>query len=266
MNGDFLKLDRKKYIKHINDKDQIMNMRKVLDKIEIVLDKHSVQSTDFMNPYERRLARTILNQFTDIEYEELGGLDEAERKVILIYPDYFQYDNKEVPIDFLTIEVSLSNPSHRDFLGGILSLGINRDKIGDILIHEGYAQVVVKKEISSFIFMNLDRIGKEKVKVDQIPLEKLKLGHIEYKNIWTTIASLRLDVVISSALNLSRKDSQALIQSKKVKVNWEPIDKVSRDIEEGDIVSVKGYGRFILNSIIGISKKGRTRVQIKLLK
>ncbi|WP_236915778.1 YlmH family RNA-binding protein [Clostridium sp. Cult2] len=261
-----MRLDRDKLLNHIIDEEQILNMRKVLDQIEIVINRHTIGSTDFMNPYERRLAQSVLNRFMDISYKELGGIDEAERKVILIYPEYFQYQDIESPIKSLMIEGNIGNLSHRDFLGGILNLGINREKIGDILIHEDNVQVVVKNEISDYILISLTKIGRERVKVKEIPLRELKQGHIEYMDIFATVSSLRLDALISSAWNLSRSKSQELIESKRVKVNWEPIERVSKDIGEGDIISAKGYGRFILNSIKGISKRGRVRVELRLLK
>ncbi|NMB27602.1 MAG: RNA-binding protein [Tissierellia bacterium] len=261
-----LRLDKERYMEHIRDKDQIMNMRRVLDKIEIVLEKHIIQSTDFMDPYERKLARSILNQFTEISYRESGGFKEAERKIILIYPDYYQYDDISIPISSLVVEGYIDRLSHRDFLGGILSLGINREKIGDILIHESCVQIIVKNEIFEFVLINLKRVGKERVDVKQIPLEDLELGKIDYKDIWTTIPSLRLDALISSGLNLSRNESQRLIESRKVKVNWEPIERVFKDVKEGDMISAKGYGRFILDIIEGISRKGRIKVKLRLLK
>lgn len=261
-----LKIDKEKYIEHINDKEQIINMRKVLDKVEIALNKHSLQSTDFMDPYERKLAKSILNRFQDIEYKELGGIDVAERKVISVYPDYLQYKFEENPIKSLMIEGYTSNFSHRDFLGAILNLGIIRGKVGDILIHEGYTQIVVKKEISSYILNNLEKVANENVIIKEIPLDDLKPPNVEYKYKKATISSLRLDVLISSTWNLSRKDSQRIVESGRVKVNWEPIDKASKEIDEGDVISTKGYGRFILSSIEGTSKKGKIKVELKLLK
>lgn len=262
----YLKLDKDKFISHIVDNEQIMNMRRVLDKIQIVLNSHRIQSTDFLDPYERKLAKSILNRFPEIDYYEIGGLDEGERKVILIHPDYYQLDEGDIPIDSLMIYDYVGEFSHRDFLGSILNLGINREKIGDILIHENYAQVVVKEEICNFIMFSLERVGKEKVKVKQIPLKALKQGNIEYKDIYITVPSLRLDALMSGGLNLSRDDSQKLIKSNKVKVNWEPIDKVAKEISEGDVISTRGYGRFVVNSIEGISRKGRIRIIIRLLK
>lgn len=261
-----LKLDKEKYLVHVKDKNQILNMRKLLDKVEIVLNKSLIQTTDFLDPYERRLSKSILNRFLDIEYEEVGGIDEAERKIIIIFPPYIQIEDINNYINALSIEVDNVNLSHRDFLGGILNLGINRSKVGDILIHEGYAQTVVKREISDYILANLTKIGKHKVKVKEIHLDSLKKAEVDYLIRKTTLSSLRLDVLISGALNLSRSISQKLISSGRVKVNWEPIDKTAKDIEEGDIISVKGFGRFILNSIEGTSKKGRIKVELKLLK
>ncbi|HSH36239.1 RNA-binding protein [Schnuerera sp.] len=261
-----LRLDKEKLLAHIVDEKQILNMRRVLDQIEIVINKHTIGVTDFMDPYERKLAESILNRFMDISYSEIGGIEKAERKVILIYPEYMKHQDIKSPISSLMINGNIKNLSHRDFLGGILNLGINREKIGDILIHEDNVQVVVKNEIFDYILISLMKIGKENVKVKEIPLEKLRKGILEYEDIYTTVSSLRLDALISGAWNLSRKDGQRLVESKKVKVNWEPIDRVFKDIEEGDIISAKGYGRFILNSINGISKKGRVRVKLRLLK
>lgn len=259
-----LKLDKEKYLDHIKDKDQILNMRKLMDKIEIALNKSLVQVTDFLDPYERRLSQSILNRFMDIEYEEVGGLEEAERKIIVIHPPYIPIEGTDY-IAALSIESKDEDLSHRDFLGGILNLGINRSKVGDILIHEGSAQAMVKRKVADYILTNLTRIGKQKVTVSEIPLTSLKEAQVEYSIKRTTLSSLRLDVLISGALNLSRSDSQRLVTTGRVKVNWEPIDKISKDVKEGDIISVKGFGRFILSSIEGTSKKGRIKAELKLL-
>ncbi|QQY80852.1 RNA-binding protein [Keratinibaculum paraultunense] len=260
-----LNLDKDKLVSHIKDKNQIMNMCRILDKIEIVMNTHKIQSTDFYDPYERRLAQSILNHFQEITYCELGGLEEAERKVFVIYPDYYQFKQEDIPICGFMIYDYVGRYSHRDFLGSILSLGINREKVGDILIHKNYTQIIVKNEISDYIFISLERIGNEKIKVMQIPLTDIKKGNVNYKEIYITVSSLRLDALISGSWNLSRQDSQKLIKRNNVKVNWEPIDKVYREVSKGDIVSVKGYGRFILDSIKGFSRKGRIRIKIRLL-
>lgn len=260
-----LKLDKEKYIIHMKGRSQIINTRRVLDKIEIVLNRHTIESTDFMDPYERKLAKSILSQFMDISYKEFGGLDNSERKTIVIYPDYYRHEDIQTPIESLMLKGYIDNLTHRDFLGAILNLGINRDKVGDILIHRSHAQLVVKSEIANFISMNLERIGRERIKVSKIKLSDIQPGEIDYKEKFKTVSSLRLDVIISSVLNISRNDSKKIILTERVKVNWEPIDRIFKELEEGDMISVKGYGRFKLQSIEGISRKGKPQIKFRLL-
>lgn len=261
-----LKLNKHKYISNIHDKNQIVNIRRLLDKIEIVYNRHIIQSTDFLDPYERRIAISILNQFQEINYSEFGGIKEAERKVISIYPHYYEYNNGDSGINALMIYDYIGKFSHRDFLGSVLALGINREKIGDILIHGSYAQIIVKKEISDFILISLKKVGRENVKIKEISADTLIPVEVKYKEIITTVSSLRLDGIISSVLNISRNESQKLIEQGFVKVNWEKITKTHKEIEEGDMVSARGYGRFVLYLILGKTKKDRLRINIKLLK
>jgi RNA-binding protein YlmH len=260
-----MKIDKDKYISHIKDNERIIEMRRILDKVEIVINNHTVESTDFLDPYGRLLAKSILNRFMDIGYREEGGLVETERQVISIYPDYYLSSNIDVSIMALQLKTDLEDLSHRDFLGAILKLGINRTKIGDILIQEEYADIIVKREIADFILLNLERVGSKKVSITEKPLEQLTPSKVDYNEINKTLSSYRLDVYVSATYNLSRQESMSIIKSGNVKVNWEPIDKVSKELEEGDIVSIRGYGRSILHSIEGMSKKGRIKAVIRIL-
>lgn len=259
-------IDKEKYIVNLQDKEKAITIRRLLDKIEIVLNRHTLQTTDFLDPYERRLARSILNQFRDIDYSEIGGLEDAERKIILIYPDYYVLGADDIDLNYLHIYDYAGAFDHRDFLGSILSLGIIREKIGDILIHSDYGQIVVKREISDFILINLHKIGRENVKVKEISSHDLAPMDIEYEERITTVSSLRLDGVLSSVLNLSRNESQKLVQMEYVKVNWEKITRSHWEIEGKDMVSVRGHGRFIVSEILGKTRKGRLRICAKLLK
>ena len=128
--------DKEKYISHINDPAQILNMRKIIDKIEIVYNTHKIQNTNFLNPYECQLAKSILNRFDKVSYVEDGGFTEAERKIINIFPEYQSFDLDESPITPFAITGNINGLKHSDFLGAILNLGIRREKVGDILIHE----------------------------------------------------------------------------------------------------------------------------------
>lgn len=261
-------LDKNKYIEHINDSDQILTMRKILDKVERTLKNHAAQHTDFLDPYQRRLSYSFLNRIQDINFDEEGGYKEAERKTIDIYPSYKSKHDIDSAISAVRVDGSFkfSDLNHRDYLGAILSLGIKREKIGDILIHDDYGQIVLHKEIIDYIIYNFKNIGKEPIKLKEISIHEVSKGIEKYREIAATISSLRLDAVLSSACNVPRAKSSSLIRSLHVKVNWQPINQPSYEVYEGDVISAKGFGRIILHKVMGISKKGRIKIIIRILK
>lgn len=241
-------------------------MRRIIDKIELVLKNHYTETTDFLDPYERVLAKSIINKFPDIRYFENGGIIESERKVIIICNDYIDnIDDIDLNITVLRITGDLEDVSHKDYLGAIISLGIKRTKIGDILVHKDYTDIIVKNEISDFILFNLEKVGNKKIFIEARSLESLSPVKASYKELNKILSSLRLDVYISAAYNLSRQESMNIIKSGSVKINWEPIDKPAKDLEAGDVISVKGYGRSVLHSIEGISKKNKIKTSIRIL-
>lgn len=258
-------IDKDRYTAHIKDPEKIITMRRIIDKIEIVLNSHSCQSTDFLDPYERHLAKSILNRFSEISYRERGGICEAERQIIDIFPYYLHSSDLPENLSAIRIDGNLEGLTHKDFLGTILSLGIIRDKIGDILVHQDFADILVKREIEDFILLNLERVRNQKIISGKINFESLMPVEPLYKEISKTLSSYRLDVFISATYNLSRQESMELIKRDYVKVNWEPIDKPSKELEVGDLISLRGYGRSILHSIHGLSKKGRVKAIIRII-
>ncbi|MDR7856405.1 YlmH/Sll1252 family protein [Tissierella sp.] len=258
-----MKINKEKYVSHIKDYNKIIDMRRIIDKIELVLNNHYTETTDFLDPYERLLAKSILNRFPDIKYFEKGGNPESERQIIIICNNYT--DNIDLNITVLRITGDLENLSHKDFLGAILNLGIKRSKIGDILVHKDYTDIIVKKDISDFILFNLEKVANKKIFITEEPLESLSPVEPSYKELNKTLSSLRLDVYISATYNLSRQESMNIIKSGYVKVNWEPVDKPAKELEAGDTISIKGYGRSILYSIEGLSKKDKIRTSIRIL-
>lgn len=260
-----MKIDKEKYISHIKDQDKIIDMRRIIDKIEVVLSNHSNEFTDFLDPYERSLAKSILNRFMGINYLEDGGIKDVERQVIAIYPDYLDENSIELSITALRIIGDFEGLSHKDFLGAILNLGIKRSKIGDILVHDGYTDIIVKKEIADFILFNLAKVANRKVHVEEKSLGYITPVEILYKEMNKVLSSYRLDVYISASYNLSRQESMNIIKSGSVKVNWESIDKPAKELEVGDIISIKGYGRSILHSVEGLSNKGKIRTTIRII-
>ncbi|WP_243096826.1 RNA-binding protein [Thermohalobacter berrensis] len=243
-------------------------MRKVLDKVEKTLITHTVEFTDFLDPYQRRLCYSFLNRFMEVNYHEEGGLEGAERKIIVIYPHYMDKSYLESYIGAIRLDGSFrfNDLNHRDYLGAILGLGIKREKIGDILVHEKYTQVILHKDIIDYVILNLKKIGKEPVKVKEIKLHEINRPSEKFKEIIRTVASLRIDSLLSAAYGISRSGSLSYIKNGRVKLNWQPIDTASYKANEGDMISVRGKGRFKLYKVLGETRKGRQRVAIKIFK
>ena len=258
-------IDKEYYTSHIQDGEKLIKMRRILDKIEIVINNHIVQSTDFLDPYEVYLGKSILNRFHEINYIEYGGYNNSERKIIVIFPSYLELESPEAYLSCIKAEGDLENLSHKDYLGALLNLGIKREKVGDILVHSDHGCIIVKEEIGDFVLYNLEKIGNKNVSTMNLSFAKIEAPPVEYKEIKRFLTSLRIDLVISSAYNISRKDSMDIIKRGFVKINWEPIDKPAREVNEGDVVSVRGYGRFVLYSTEGLSKKGRIMSYIRIL-
>ncbi len=157
------------------------------------------------------------------------------------------------PVKFVTVD-------HRKVLGSLMSLGLKRSKFGDILTQDERIQIVVAKEIADYVRMNLTAVGKATISLLEIPMYELLNVIEEWTEQTITVSSLRLDVVLSSILNVSRQKVQVLIENGLVKVNWKQIEQSSFECKENDVLSVRGYGRSKLHSIEGKTKKEKWRI------
>lgn len=260
-----MKINKDSYISHIKDVDKQIEMRKLLDKIELSRNKHTIEYTDFLDPYERYLAKSILNRFNELKYLEYGGTSNSERKIIIIYPFYYNKSEIEPKLSYLRITGDIEELSHKDYLGGLLGLGINRTKVGDIQVHNNYTDIILKEELGDFLLFNLDKVGNKKIVVSEIYQHSLEDPPMKFKELNKFIQSLRLDAILSITYNISRQDSINMIKSGKVKVNWEEVTKPSKELKVGDVISTQGHGRAVLNSIDGMSKKGRILITVRIL-
>src|SRR5574344_1382646 len=155
-------MDKIKLTSHIKDIDLKNKMFKIIDKANGCLKNYDVRYSDFLNPFEVENAKAILNSDTNLKYSVDGGYDESERKIVFIYPFYMEYEDINDTLRFIQIEgnFKFKSISHKDYLGSLLSLGIKREKIGDIIIHENFCQVIVSHDICDFILMNLEKVAR----------------------------------------------------------------------------------------------------------
>lgn len=260
-------MDKLKLTSHIKDIDLKNKMFKIIDKANGCLKNYDVRYSDFLNPFEIENAKAILNSNQDLKYSIDGGYEESERKIVFIYPFYMEYEDIDEKLRFIQIEgnFKFKSISHKDYLGSLLSLGIKREKIGDIIIHDNFCQVVVTFDICDFILMNLEKVARNNVKLKEISKSEIIYNTPNYKDVNFTVSSSRIDCIVSGLYNISRQESAKLISNEKVQVNYEKITSCSREIKPGSLISVRSKGRAQIINIGDLTKKGKIKVQGKLL-
>jgi len=230
--------------------------------------QYSPKLTDFLDPREQHILRAVIGENDEVKCSFFGGREDTERNRALLFPDYlavepedFQISLFEVdyPQKFVTIE-------HRQVLGTLMSLGLKRGKFGDILIHDGRIQFFAAKEISDYVKLNIESIGRAGVKLVEIPAVQAIHSNELWEDRELTVSSLRLDTIVSGACRLSRQKSLALIQQGVVKVNWTKQENPSFQCAEGDLISVRGFGRTKLKGIEGKTKKDKWKIMIGIQK
>ncbi len=204
---------------------------------------------------------------SDFRFRFWGGFEEAQRKMLCIYEEYAEgYIMDEFPMKCLTFtwrkEYTLS---HRDFLGSLMAMRLKREVIGDIVIDEGTAQIFVTDTAAKLILSTVSKIGKIGVSVTDSKPFMLEIKQ-EFEETGCTVASMRLDCIVAAAAKTSRENAARLIRSEKVSVNHFPILSLSHEVCEGDTVSVRGSGRFILGAVNGTTKKGRIHIILRKYK
>lgn len=259
--------DEEKLLNHLHREEDRMLGSHILDKCEQVLKYHKTQATDFLNPYEVEIALPLIEQIAEINFKKEGGYPRAERKRIVIFPEYLFPDlvEKQIKIYQLNGNFSFQKLTHRDFLGALMGLGLQRKMIGDILVHSESAQIIVAAEIQDIIELKLDKVHQVPVDIKEIEESEIIKPVQHEKEIMTTVASMRLDAVASSGFGDSRNKMSRDIAGEKVKLNWKIESNPAAEVEIGDLISVRGRGRVKVEEQRGISNKGRIKLTLKRL-
>ena len=247
------------------DKDEIMFQKRLIELSRIAYTRGIVTFSDFMNLNELNILHTIPKHQLQSRYETYGGYHLAERQMVAFLPDALYYDYH---YPFQAIEISPVNQrfaeelTHRDYLGAVMNLGIERCKLGDIMIDNGNALMFLRDELVAYITDNLTRIRHTSVQVS-VKHELQAEYEPKYEEIRGTVASVRLDTVLSLAYPLSRSKLTACIESGRVFVNGKLITSNGYRLKEGDIISVRKMGRIIYDGVLSETKKGRYLTSVR---
>ena len=211
----------------------------------------------FLDLREQAEVRRMLSGVPDGSWRLFGGYDEAERAILAICPDYMDPAYAEYPLCAVAFRYrAIHKLTHRDFLGTLLSAGIRRDKIGDILCGEGLSVVFLREEIADFVCEQIERVGGEGVTIIRDYTGELPIAR-DYEHLRETVVSPRLDVIVKTLVRCSREKAAELIRLGSVSVDHLPIDSVSAVVSAPCTVSIRGSGRYLVDQIGPETKKGR---------
>ncbi len=243
-----------------------MLQKRLIELSKIAYQRDIVTYSDFLNLNELNILHTTPKNEWFSNYETHGGYDFSERQMVAFLPDALCYE-KKYPICALKIEPLQKKfsekLSHRDYLGSILNLGIDRCKLGDILVEDDYAILFVHQSLKNFIFEELTRIRHTSVMITEVDANDVSYQP-KVKEISGTVPSLRLDSLLALAFSSSRSKLVAYIENGKVFVNGKLITSNGYQIKENDIISVRGLGRFQFKELLSQTKKGRYYITIHL--
>ena len=257
-------MDRSNIEKIAKTPEDRMLLAKLWDKIHTGMQRNIPANTCFLTLRELDLTKFLFGQPEGLH--AFGGYPDAERQMLIFLPDYLEesslYDEDAPRVCVRATFYEGDTPIHRDFLGALLGCGISRETIGDICVGKGYCDFFVTAEIAPYIEQNFLSAGRTKLHLERIPLHDVSVPESEFKEIRDTLASLRLDSIISSGFRIGRSAAVQYINAGKTSIDGLPCEKPDKIVSEGSKVSVRGLGKIRLTSVNGQTKKGRISVVI----
>ncbi len=243
-------------------------LARVLDQLERAESRSIPCTTQFLSPAQRAAAEPLLAACGHPKHLFFGGFEGAERTVCAFLPDWMEPEDwladEDLPLG--AVECAFPNGaelSHRDILGGLMGIGLTREKVGDILVLGDRAQIVALKEAVPIILSQFDQAGRYRLRLREIGLPDLAPAPAEVKLVKDTVATLRLDAVLASGFSMARGKAADLIAAGRVSVNHRECTKSDKAVTQGDIITCRGLGKCVLTLVGGQSRKGRIIIEME---
>lgn len=257
----------------IKDEEKLI-LAKLNDKIRMCKTRNKIVNTEFLNMHQEIVIRKELERIKEKNYIFTGGYEEAESKILIIYPEKLTEDIVQQNINNIIRAIRIELPSeqkgkyeHRDYLGTIMQFGLTRERIGDIIVHENKAYILVLQENAEYIKDSLLATSKfKKSRIEIIDVKDIEAKEVEFEEIKITINSPRLDNFVSEIAKTSRTETTKLIESELVSINCKVETRQSKTVEQGDVLIIRKKGKFIVDEFKHINKKGKQIVIIKKYK
>ena len=256
----------------MNEKEILIS--RALDKKRQSTDNSMITHTNFLSLDEISIVKNTdreYNEYTDTFY--YGGYSDSERQIALFVPKFFETDDikeflsdneEDNPLCIVRLKKDkFTTLSHRDYLGAIMGLGLKREMVGDIKVTNEGADVFCLKSAADYICDNLKKSGRGSVSGEVLSVSSFSSADDKFEVCFTTVASLRLDGVISAFFNLSRSSAAEMVNKGLVYVNSSQCLKCDYTLKQGDKIVLRGKGKTVLSEVKGTSKKGKLKIEYK---
>ena len=264
-------MDKQQLLRDYQKQEDKICLSQVLDKIEFSKTRDKIEFTDFLDMYQVSLVQNFLRKIKFESYQLYGGYEEAERKVLLIYPE--KYDEKMLEKNYHKIlkivRIDLPDEergkySHRNYLGGIVKLGLKREKVGDIIVQEQGADIIAVDDFADILKQQLPSLTRfENSKIELKEIQDLAKREIKVEQVKIIVPSLRLDNFVSDLARTSRSKASEIIDQERVFVNGQNETKASKQLKLNDVITIRGKGRFVIKEFAGTTRSGRTVVVVE---
>ena len=252
-------MDKQKILNDYKKQEDKILLAQVLDKIEFSKQREKIEYTDFLDMYQIALVKTFLKKIEFENYVLFGGFENAERNILIIYPEKYSMamveKNYSKAIKITLSEEEKGKYSHRNYLGGIVKLGMKREKVGDILVSDDGADILVKAETVETLKQELGTLTRfENSKIEIIELQDVRKPEIKLEEVTIIVPSLRLDNFVSDLARTSRSKAVQIIDSERVFINGQNETKASKQVKLGDVITIRGKGRFVVKEFSGSTR------------
>lgn len=253
--------------KFSKDPEERVVLARALDQMDRAASRSIPCATQFLSPAQRAALEPLLAACGHPRHLFHGGFDGAERTVCVFLPDWQEPGDWPAGDELAAVEAAYpptgAELTHRDLLGGLMGIGLTREKVGDILAGDTAAQIVCLREAAPIILSQFDQAGRYRLKLREIPLNDLSPAPAQVKRIHDTVSTLRLDAVLASGFSLARGKAADAVTGGRVSVNHRECVKPDKPVAEGDILTCRGLGKCVLKAVGGQSRKGRIIIEIE---
>ena len=254
--------------KHKNDEFRYL-IGNIADKYEFCKKRNKITYSDFLDNAQIFLIEKILKEEKISNYTFYGVIPDADRKVLIFYPE--KIDENMLKTNYKTIfnVIKIVLPAelhfeHREYLSGIMKLGIKREKFGDIIVLGDGAEVICLKEVSNILVDGMKSLTRfRKSQISTIDISNVTSKEKQFEEVSIIVPSIRLDCFVSEIARTSRSKAIDIIQEGRVLINYSEEFKSSKKIEIGDVITVRGKGKYIFDRIDRTTKSNNSIIVLK---